>query len=80
MPKTPEGIKAKEMLQYLKSDIKVEQFDDNGNPISPKNEPAVAPQNVNSSTTNPERIQQNDSKQRNLQEIQQDDPLQTKRF
>ena len=32
------------MLQYLKSDIKVEQFDDNGNPISPKkNEPAVAP-------------------------------------
>ena len=24
------------MLQYLKSDIKVEQFDDNGNPISPK--------------------------------------------
>ena len=27
--KTPEGIKQKEMLQYLKSDIKVEQFDDN---------------------------------------------------
>ena len=76
--KTPEGIKAKEMLQYLKSDIKVEQFDDNGNPISPKNEPSVAPQNVNSSSTNPERIQQNNSKQRNLQEMQQDDPLQPK--
>ena len=76
--KTPEGIKAKEMLQYLKSDIKVEQFDDNGNPISPKNETSIAPQNVNSSSTNPERIQQNNSKQRNLQEMQQDDPLQPK--
>ena len=66
------------MLQYLKSDIKVEQFDDKGNPISPKNETSIAPQNVNSSSTNPERIQQNNSKQRNLQEMQQDDPLQPK--
>ena len=31
--KTPEGIKAKEMLKILKSDLKVEQFDENGNPI-----------------------------------------------
>ena len=33
-PKTPEGIKAKEMLQFLKSDLKVEQLDVNGNPIN----------------------------------------------
>lgn len=33
-PKTPEGIKAKEMLQFLKSDLKVEQLDANGNPIN----------------------------------------------
>lgn len=33
-PKTPEGIKAKEMLQFLKSDLKVEQLDAKGNPIN----------------------------------------------
>lgn len=32
--KTPEGIKAKSMLQSLKSDLKVEQYDQNGNPIT----------------------------------------------
>lgn len=31
--KTPEGIKAKEMLKFLKSDLKVEEFDEKGNPI-----------------------------------------------
>lgn len=35
--KTPEGIKAKEMLKFLKSDLKVEQFDENGNPIQQNN-------------------------------------------
>ena len=32
--KTPEGIKAAEMLKNLKSDLKIEQFDANGNPIN----------------------------------------------
>ena len=35
--KTPEGIKAKEMLKVLKSELKVEKFDANGNPISQDN-------------------------------------------
>lgn len=34
-PKTQEGIKAKEMLKYLKSDLKVESTDQEGNPIPP---------------------------------------------
>ena len=43
--KTPEGIKAKEMLKVLKSELKVEKFDANGNPISQDNTsvPATAP-------------------------------------
>lgn len=36
--KTPEGIKAKEMLKFLKSELKVEQFDVNGNPITTENQ------------------------------------------
>ena len=32
--KTPEGIKAAEMLKNLKSDLKIELFDANGNPIN----------------------------------------------
>lgn len=34
--KTPEGIKAKELLKYLKSDTKLELTDDSGNPLSQK--------------------------------------------
>ena len=33
--KTPEGLKAKELLKYLKSDTKLELTDDTGNTISP---------------------------------------------
>ena len=32
--KTPEGMKAAEMLKNLKSDLKIEQFDASGNPIN----------------------------------------------
>ena len=39
--KTPEGIKAKEMLKFLKSELKVEQFDANGNPITTENQKPV---------------------------------------
>lgn len=42
--KTPEGIKAKEMLKYLKSDLSIEHTDDQGNkigqPTPPQNEPS----------------------------------------
>ncbi len=31
--KTPEGVKAKEMLKYLKSDLKIEEKDDTGNAL-----------------------------------------------
>lgn len=41
--KTPEGIKAKEMLKVLKSELKLEKFDTNGNPISQDNVPVTAP-------------------------------------
>ncbi len=34
--KTPEGIKAKELLKYLKSDVKLELTDDSGNAVSQK--------------------------------------------
>lgn len=34
--KTPEGIKAKELLKYLKSDVKLELTDDTGNVVSQK--------------------------------------------
>lgn len=34
--KTPEGIKAKELLKYLKSDVKLELTDESGNAISQK--------------------------------------------
>jgi len=34
--KTPEGIKAKELLKYLKSDVKLELTDETGNAISQK--------------------------------------------
>lgn len=41
--KTPEGIKAKELLKYLKSDAKLELTDDTGNAISqrPEQQPAT---------------------------------------
>lgn len=34
--KTPEGLKAKQMLQYLKSDLQVEMTDDSGKKVSAK--------------------------------------------
>ncbi|MNK22699.1 hypothetical protein D3C87_409800 [compost metagenome] len=37
--KTPEGIKAKELLKYLKSDVKLELTDDTGNAISNNPQP-----------------------------------------
>lgn len=37
--KTPEGIKAKELLKYLKSDAKLELTDDSGNVVSQKPQP-----------------------------------------
>lgn len=71
-PKTPEGIKAKQMLNYLKSDLKVEQFDANGNPINNQNPiqnntPAI-PKNKDNNPI------QKDNNIKKLQEMQQDDP------
>lgn len=43
--RTPEGIKAMEMLKYLKSDLKIEKTDDLGNPISEENKKAVENKN-----------------------------------
>lgn len=37
--KTPEGIKAKELLKYLKSDVKMELTDESGNSISNNSQP-----------------------------------------
>ena len=39
--KTPEGIKAKELLKYLKSDVKLELTDETGNAISNTPQPAT---------------------------------------
>lgn len=39
--KTPEGKKAKDLLKYLKSDVKMELTDDNGNALSQQNEQKV---------------------------------------
>jgi len=69
-PKTPEGIKAKEMLQFLKSDLKVEQLDVNGNPINKstsnakiedkkveiKNEDAIQPNFTPNNSMTPPKI------------------------
>lgn len=79
-PKTPEGIKAKEMLQFLKSDLKVEQFDANGNPINKpintkiedkkveiKNNDAIQPNFTPNSSTTPPKI--------NNKEMNEPDPL-----
>ena len=69
-PKTPEGIKAKEMLQFLKSDLKVEQLDANGNPINKptsnakiedkkveiKNEDAIQPNFTPNNSMTPPKI------------------------
>ena len=68
--KTPEGIKAKEMLQFLKSDLKVEQLDANGNPINKptsnaiiedkkveiKNEDAIQPNFTPNNSMTPPKI------------------------
>lgn len=77
-PKTPEGAKAKQMLEYLKSDLKVEQFDANGNPL---NTPVSEPKNQNATPLkqNPASNKENnspkkDNKLKAIQEIQQDDP------
>lgn len=52
--KTHEGIKAKEMLQYLKSDIKIQNTDAKGNVISntPKNDPNLPPPSNNGNLFN----------------------------
>lgn len=69
-PKTPEGIKAKEMLQFLKSGLKVEQLDANGNPINKptsnakiedkkveiKNEDAIQPNFTPNNSMTPPKI------------------------
>ena len=73
-PKTPEGIKAKEMLQFLKSDLKVEQLDANGNPINKptsnakiedkkveiKNEDAIQPNFTPNNSMTPPKIKNKD--------------------
>ncbi len=79
-PKTPEGIKAKEMLKFLKSDIKVEQLDANGNPINKptnskiedkkveiKNNDAIQPNFTPNNSTMPPKI--------NNKEMNEHDPL-----
>ncbi len=61
--KTPEGAKAKDMLKVIKSDLKVELFDANGNPLQQKEQPSLAPAPVsnpfsnNGSTLVPQKIQ-----------------------
>lgn len=81
-PKTQEGIKAKQMLQYLKSDLKVEQFDANGKPINGTQNP----ENLKPEKSDEDAIQPNFSpvnsnvppkKKENIkvQKIQDDDPI-----
>ena len=69
-PKTSEGIKAKQMLEYLKSDLKVEQFDANGNPINSKIPAPTATQTQNNIPAKP---MQKDNRIKSLQEMQQED-------
>lgn len=47
--KTPEGLKAKEMLNYLKSDLKMQMADQHGNPVNnnQNNNPVAPPPNNN---------------------------------
>ena len=62
--KTPEGIKAAEMLKNLKSDLKIEQFDANGNPINNTlNKPKTEIQNPETQRGN---SLENSSSQKNL--------------
>lgn len=75
--KTPEGIKAKEMLQYLKSDLKVEQFDANGNPIPQGNQSSVEPNNDVNVPQNIEQqkpIQNSKDSEPKQKSLQKDDP------
>lgn len=69
-PKTSEGIKAKQMLEYLKSDLKVEQFDANGNPINPQ---VPAPTATQPQNNIPAKPMQKDNRIKSLQEMQQED-------
>ncbi|WP_084675639.1 type IX secretion system periplasmic lipoprotein PorW/SprE [Chryseobacterium piperi] len=60
--KTPEGLKAKEMLNYLKSDLAVQTTDNKGNVISQDNipaEPEPDPQNNNVPPPIPDNSSQN---------------------
>ncbi len=59
--KTPEGIKAKEMLKYLKSELGIEMTDDKGNKMSnpievttqPQPEPVVEPKRIGNAPGRP---------------------------
>ena len=62
--KTPEGMKAAEMLKNLKSDLKIEQFDANGNPINNTlNKPKIEIQKTETQKGN---SLENSSSQKNL--------------
>ena len=59
--KTPEGIKAKELLKYLKSDAKLELTDDAGNAVSQKPQ-----QNNNTDEPVKPQIQTSEVRERNI--------------
>ncbi len=46
--KTPEGKKAKELLKYLKSDVKLEMTDENGNAVTEQTPALSAPEDLKS--------------------------------
>ena len=89
-PKTPEGIKAKEMLQFLKSDLKVEQLDANGNPINKptgnakiedkkveiKNEDAIQPNFTPNNSMTPPKIKNKEMYEPDLPPLK---PVETKK-
>jgi hypothetical protein len=89
--KTPEGIKASEMLKNLKSDLKIEQFDATGNPINnsssaiKEQNKAIQSPNVNDNpvqnlepvkNTSPENTKE--QRRKSLRQMQEEDPKELK--
>lgn len=81
--KTPEGEKAKEMLNWLKSDLKVQMTDEKGNVLKQPQQPAPQSQKQNQNApaafgTNPvmetkEIIKKNETKLRNADKARQEE-------
>ena len=64
--KTPEGERAKQMLIWLKSDLKVQMTDDRGNVLKQPRKPAE--NKVPASATNPPAVSQNEIEQKQAEE------------